>query len=63
MEMDELKESNSRGNDSKRSRKEEKNGLAVLFFLSQRCCSRGHVSSQGLCRRLPGAPLAIACKC
>lgn len=32
MEMDELKESNSRGNDSKRSRKEEKNGLAVLFF-------------------------------
>lgn len=32
MEMDELKESNSRGNDRKRSRKEEKNGLVVLFF-------------------------------
>lgn len=30
MEMDKLKE--SRGNDSKRSRKEEKNGLVVLFF-------------------------------
>lgn len=32
METDELKESKSRGNDSEKSKKEEKDGLVVLFF-------------------------------
>lgn len=34
MEMDGGKESNSRGNNTKRGREEEKSGLMVLFFFS-----------------------------